>query len=227
MPASLSGLSQPGNARLCGRDRDRQRCAGPGHPQKPAAVGCDLFGRRAVLPGRGLVRGGRWAGRKKPLMAYTGYTFEQLLALPDPWVRELLGRLTLLVDGPYVQAERGLELKFRGSANQRVLDVPSSLAPARRSGAKNTDRDLLSKIGRRACVRPRKMAGAACRDTGEAAGLRVGSVFSMERSAGSMQTPRDRMLRRAERQQARYLRRPWRAAGWPGRSRCRTGHGRR
>ena len=61
-------------------------------------------------------------------MAYTGYTFEQLLALPDPWVRELLGRLTLLVDGPYVQAERGLELKFRGSANQRVLDVPSSLA---------------------------------------------------------------------------------------------------
>ena len=60
-------------------------------------------------------------------MAYTGYTFEQLLALPDPAVRALLARLDLLVDGPFVQAERDLSLRFRGSRNQRVLDVPASL----------------------------------------------------------------------------------------------------
>ncbi len=65
---------------------------------------------------------------KKHLMAYSGYTFEQLMDLPDPWVRKLLGKLTILVDGPFVQAQKGLELRFRGSANQRVLDVPASLA---------------------------------------------------------------------------------------------------
>ena len=64
----------------------------------------------------------------KHLMAYSGYTFEQLLELPDPFVRKLLEQLDLLVDGPFIEAERNLELRFRGSANQRVLDVPASLA---------------------------------------------------------------------------------------------------
>lgn len=65
---------------------------------------------------------------KKMLMAYTGYTFEELLELSDPWVMRLLQKLTLLVDGPFIEAQKGLELKFRGSANQRMLDVPASLA---------------------------------------------------------------------------------------------------
>lgn len=64
----------------------------------------------------------------KHLMAYSGYTFEELLALPDPAVRALLEQLDLLVDGRFVLAERSVELRFRGSANQRVLDVPASLA---------------------------------------------------------------------------------------------------
>lgn len=63
----------------------------------------------------------------KHLMAYSGYTFEQLLALDDPFVRRLLGKLDLLVDGPYIADERNIELRFRGSANQRVLDVQASL----------------------------------------------------------------------------------------------------
>ena len=94
----------------------------------PLCRGVTFSGGEPFCQAEGLCAVADGLGGKKPLMAYTGYTFEQLLALPDPWVRELLGRLTLLVDGPYVQAERGLELKFRGSANQRVLDVPSSLA---------------------------------------------------------------------------------------------------
>ncbi|MGM9612477.1 MAG: anaerobic ribonucleoside-triphosphate reductase activating protein [Butyricicoccus sp.] len=64
----------------------------------------------------------------KHIMAYTGYTFEQLLELDDPFVRALLEQLDLLVDGRFVLAEKSIELKFRGSANQRVLDVPASLA---------------------------------------------------------------------------------------------------
>lgn len=60
------------------------------------------------------------------LMCYTGYTFEQLLQKED--ARPLLEQLDLLVDGPFVLDRKNIELKFRGSDNQRVLDVPASLA---------------------------------------------------------------------------------------------------
>lgn len=60
------------------------------------------------------------------LMCYTGYTFEQLLQKED--ARPLLEQLDLLVDGPFVADRKNIELKFRGSDNQRVLDVPASLA---------------------------------------------------------------------------------------------------
>lgn len=66
--------------------------------------------------------------RGKHLMAYSGYTWEELLALPDPFVRRLLSQLDLLVDGRFVESARDIGLRFRGSANQRVLDVPHSLA---------------------------------------------------------------------------------------------------
>ncbi len=59
--------------------------------------------------------------------SYSGYTFEQLLA-GTPAQRELLESLDVLIDGPFVQARRSLQLVFRGSDNQRVLDVPASLA---------------------------------------------------------------------------------------------------
>ena len=60
------------------------------------------------------------------LMCYIGYTFEQLLQNED--ARPLLEQLDLLVDGPFVLDRKNIELKFRGSDNQRVLDVPASLA---------------------------------------------------------------------------------------------------
>lgn len=61
------------------------------------------------------------------LAAYTGYTFEELQAMTDPHIRELLSLLNVLIDGPFILAQRNLLLKFRGSANQRILDVPASL----------------------------------------------------------------------------------------------------
>lgn len=60
------------------------------------------------------------------LMCYSGFTFEELLQRED--ARPLLKQLDLLVDGRFVEAEKNIELRFRGSANQRVLDVPASLA---------------------------------------------------------------------------------------------------
>lgn len=58
--------------------------------------------------------------------SYSGYTFEQLL-LGTPEQRELLDTIDVLIDGPFVQAQKSLELAFRGSRNQRILDVPKSL----------------------------------------------------------------------------------------------------
>lgn len=57
---------------------------------------------------------------------FTGFRYEEVLA--DPQMRQMLPWLEVLVDGPYVQAERDLNLMFRGSRNQRLVDVPKSLA---------------------------------------------------------------------------------------------------
>ncbi len=62
----------------------------------------------------------------KHIMVYSGYTFEELLALGQD-ARALLSQCDLLVDGRYEEAQRSLTLRFRGSHNQRVLDVPKSL----------------------------------------------------------------------------------------------------
>ena len=65
--------------------------------------------------------------------AYSGYTLEQLLQGTDGQ-KELLGTLDVLIDGPFLQAERSLELNFRGSRNQRVLNVPESLKAGTQAG---------------------------------------------------------------------------------------------
>ncbi len=61
------------------------------------------------------------------LAVYTGYTFETLLASAMDGVRELLEYVDILIDGEFVQELRDYTLKFRGSSNQRVLDVKKSL----------------------------------------------------------------------------------------------------
>lgn len=58
--------------------------------------------------------------------SYSGYTFEALLE-GTPAQRRLLEQIDILIDGPFLLKEKSLELAFRGSANQRILDVPKSL----------------------------------------------------------------------------------------------------
>ncbi len=62
---------------------------------------------------------------KKNIWAYSGYTFEQLNS--DLSKRELLKLVDVLVDGLFVEELLDLRLKFRGSSNQRVIDVQKSL----------------------------------------------------------------------------------------------------
>ncbi len=70
-------------------------------------------------------------GAGKDVAVFTGYTYEQLLEQNSPAARTLLEETDLLVDGPYVQEQRDLELRFRGSSNQRLIDVKRSLATGR------------------------------------------------------------------------------------------------
>lgn len=65
----------------------------------------------------------------KDVFCFSGYTFEELVAMSemDSSVAELLGLIDILVDGRFIQEERDLELRFRGSRNQRLLDLPKSL----------------------------------------------------------------------------------------------------
>lgn len=59
------------------------------------------------------------------LWCYTGYTFEEVLA--DKRLRPLLDQIDVLVDGRFVLSRRNISLRFRGSENQRLVDVAGSL----------------------------------------------------------------------------------------------------
>ncbi len=61
----------------------------------------------------------------KTIWCFTGYTFERLMTMPRQ--RALLEEIDVLVDGPFVQAKRDPDLYFRGSSNQRLIDVRKSL----------------------------------------------------------------------------------------------------
>jgi anaerobic ribonucleoside-triphosphate reductase activating protein len=69
---------------------------------------------------------------EKSIWAFSGYLFDRDILsgrLGDPEItREFLSYLDVLVDGPFVEAKKNLSLRFRGSENQRLIDVPASLA---------------------------------------------------------------------------------------------------
>ena len=65
----------------------------------------------------------------KTIWCYSGFLFEELAAgRVGDHSRALLEKLDVLVDGPFVLARKDLGLRFRGSSNQRIVDVPVSLA---------------------------------------------------------------------------------------------------
>lgn len=63
----------------------------------------------------------------KTMWCYTGYTWEHLLSEGNADVMALLSNLDVLVDGPFVQSLRNTDLLFRGSSNQRLIDVQKSM----------------------------------------------------------------------------------------------------
>lgn len=63
---------------------------------------------------------------KLNIWAYSGFTYEQLLA--NEAQKELLNKIDVLVDGKFIEAQKDYRLKFKGSRNQRIIDVQKSLA---------------------------------------------------------------------------------------------------
>ena len=68
----------------------------------------------------------------KTIWAFSGYLFDKdiLSGKLGPWeiTKEYLSYVDVLVDGPFVESKKDLNLRFRGSSNQRIIDVPASLA---------------------------------------------------------------------------------------------------
>ena len=68
---------------------------------------------------------------QKSIWAFSGYLFDRDILSwqlgPREITEEILSYLDVLVDGPFVEAKKNLSLRFRGSENQRLIDVPASL----------------------------------------------------------------------------------------------------
>lgn len=60
---------------------------------------------------------------------YTGYTFDEIVNDPEKY--PMLVEIDVLIDGPFVMEKRSMDLVFRGSSNQRIIDVQESLRRGR------------------------------------------------------------------------------------------------
>ncbi len=61
----------------------------------------------------------------RTIWCFTGFLYEQVVA--DPVMSRMLPYLEVLVDGPFIESKKNLDLMFRGSSNQRLVDVQASL----------------------------------------------------------------------------------------------------
>ncbi|MBP0984528.1 MAG: anaerobic ribonucleoside-triphosphate reductase activating protein [Oscillospiraceae bacterium] len=99
--------------------------------ENPLAGGVTFSGGEPFCQAHALYElGSRFKAAGKHLMCYSGWTFEELLkkSETEEYTGKLLGIIDILVDGRFDISKRLLSLQFRGSANQRLIDVPASLS---------------------------------------------------------------------------------------------------
>jgi len=126
-PHGCSGCHNPDTHSLEGGFLHRTEDILSRYAENPLLAGITFSGGEPLLQAAALCQvaeGVREMGGD--VITYTGYTFERLLELTrhgqNPHMTRLLELTDLLIDGPYVEALRDLELDFRGSSNQRLLD---------------------------------------------------------------------------------------------------------
>lgn len=80
---------------------------------------------------------------KLNVWCYSGYTFEELLlmAKEDDKYMKLLTVIDILIDGPFILEQKTFNFQFRGSSNQRIIDVPKSLKKGKTINIKKFDSD--------------------------------------------------------------------------------------
>ncbi|MDO5062254.1 MAG: anaerobic ribonucleoside-triphosphate reductase activating protein [Peptostreptococcaceae bacterium] len=93
----------------------------------PMIKGLSLLGGEPFQNAVGLAEIVREIKKESPkdIWVYSGYTFEQICA--DDQMKELLILCDVLVDGLFVEEKKDLRLRFRGSSNQRIIDIAPSL----------------------------------------------------------------------------------------------------
>ena len=103
----------------------------PGYVKGWTLLGGEPFEPQNQLPLVELLRQVKAKYPEKSIWAFSGYLFDRDMLsgkLGDPEIlKEFLSYLDVLVDGPFVQSKKDLTLRFRGSSNQRLIDVPASL----------------------------------------------------------------------------------------------------
>lgn len=95
--------------------------------QNPLAKGVTFSGGEPFAQPEGFYQlAKRLKVHQYEVASYTGYTFEELLQ-GSASQQQLLQQLDVLIDGRFIQEQKSLSLVFRGSKNQRILDLPASL----------------------------------------------------------------------------------------------------
>jgi anaerobic ribonucleoside-triphosphate reductase activating protein len=98
--------------------------------QNPIIDGITLSGGEPFCQAEGFAKLAIWAKEEGyTVVAYSGYTFEQLLKMSkeDKWIEEMLLNVDLLIDGRFEKNQQDYTLKFRGSRNQRMILVYRSM----------------------------------------------------------------------------------------------------
>lgn len=103
----------------------------PGYIKGLTLLGGEPFEPENQGPIVELLRQVKKAYPQKNIWAFSGYLYEKITShtLGD-WAvtQEFLSYLDVLVDGPFVEEKKNLALRFRGSENQRLIDMPATLA---------------------------------------------------------------------------------------------------
>jgi anaerobic ribonucleoside-triphosphate reductase activating protein len=97
----------------------------------PLCMGVTLTGGEPLCQAKELIPLCLWCKERGLSIAlYSGYTFEEIMNLGEH-ERTMLSLCDILIDGRFELGKRSLSLKFRGSSNQRIIDLPLSIKEGR------------------------------------------------------------------------------------------------